>query len=785
MLPYKLRAPAYGSVEKNKLRKTDGTDETVMTGGGPMPKAIALDLKAFHTTFVTHIKGLQERDGTTWSSGKAFRVFKQLFGAGKIGLLHWLLPHIKCDQEAYAQIIYAACFECLHDSADLLEKCTAIMMLYTLYEINPLVRTGDLKPEELIPVGLSWREYPRAMFRRAFRQRIRIDRAHFIQLLRLREECCICIDMHQGGDKHNPITGVAGDTMVILERLASHWDFCEYTGPVGLEALAGHPSYPYRDYQEEATQSSDQAHLSPQGASSAVAAGETVNSQAALTSVLKEYQSAIKSIHFGSARTNLVSQLRETLHPVLPQEGKPSWLGRIETAYDNKTLVLGNIASGQEEVRPTKNQDESGDAPVSRVLVNTVQENQLDVTRRLVVPDEISEKSQQLLQSALEELLQRLGSSFIDKEDSGQVETRQSMTNDLSTLGGAGAATVASGHGQAAIEHLLAEAHSSARVPTSVLAPSTRSRLYEPPPNSMNRFLYADLSFDSENDDSASSDMSKISIDSGLDEESDGDDEVSAATSAIGQRALTMLLSRVSKTKASRPVKRKPTPRKQSTSLQDETSAASSVGFGQAALGSLLQQVESKKTRTRNRLAAKSEGYMKERRNSSSARRQLSSQDEQSTTSSVGVGQAALGSLLKQVGSESRKTKTRNGQASKSDGHLKDEGKSSTSKSQLVPAQDEQSTESSVGVGQTAIGSLLRQVELGKTKISKRLGARSDANRKRARSNDQGMPPPPPRYAPTREIDPSEQSTTSSVGAGDAALDALLKLAEQKPVGRK
>jgi hypothetical protein len=298
-------------VEENKLRKTDGTDETILTGGGPMPKAIALDLKAFQKTVVTHFHGLQGNadDVAKWGSGKAFRVFKQFFGAGKIGLLHWLIPHIKCDQEAYSQIIYAACFECFRDSVDLTEKCTAVMILYTLYETNPLVRTGDLKPEDCIPVGLHWRDYPRAMFRRAFRQRIRIDRTTFIHLLRLREECRISIDRFQGEAIMAPLSGVAEDTLVILDRLSSHWDFCEYTGPVGLEALAGHAHYPYREYQEEDARP---VQASNQSVSYSAGTIETAPGQEALECALTEYQSAVQSIHLGSAKKNLVSHLCKT-----------------------------------------------------------------------------------------------------------------------------------------------------------------------------------------------------------------------------------------------------------------------------------------------------------------------------------------------------------------------------------------------------------------------------------------------------------------------------------------
>jgi hypothetical protein len=41
--------------------------------------------------------------------------------------------------------------------------------------------------------------------------------------------------------------GIARDTVEILDQLSTRLDLCEYTGPVGLEALAGHADYPYTD----------------------------------------------------------------------------------------------------------------------------------------------------------------------------------------------------------------------------------------------------------------------------------------------------------------------------------------------------------------------------------------------------------------------------------------------------------------------------------------------------------------------------------------------------------
>jgi len=840
MLPYKLRAPLFGNVEQNKLRKTDGADEGVLTGGGPMPTAIALDLKTFQTGVVTHLHGLEYSEDKDWASGEAFKVFKQLFGGGKIGLLHWLLPHIKCDQQSYSQIIYAACFECLHDCTDLLERCVAVMTLYTLYETNPLLRTGSLKPEDYIPVGLQWREFPRALYRRAFRQRIRIDRTSFIKLLKLREECHICI--HKQGAK-DLLAGVVKDTIVVLERLSSHWDFCEYTGPVGLEAMAGHPDYPYRENEDKVTKPSQPLDEEVEVES---LVGAPRPDEASLKSIMSEYQSAVHSIYLGSTKTKLVSDLRTVLYPVLPREGKPSWPVRIDpAAIENQ---LSKRSSARNDDQSTRNLEDNIDTSESQPLSSTEYSPQHRLTHRLVVPEEISDKSQRHLDLALQELLQRYGTSFMKKETAFQVEARYDLENDLSTIGGVGAASIAPGQGRAALDTLLASAQAPGRIPTRVVATFARDNHEEVAGSSWNRFLYSDLRFDTENEDEDSSVVSNVSFDSDLYGERDDDDEASVATSAIGKRALDLLLSKVSKSKTSSSSPRQPAPsrRKPVALSHDDQSRSSSIGIGQAALGSLLKQVESrKKESTRNyssdhgdygdpeeegrrftrkestvRAALDDEGSSdsgnpltrKPTRRSKrheippQARRQTEQQEpkEQSSVSSVGAGNMALDELLQLAAKKPTGAETLS--------FLPQQRNPSLRKASR-PTLDDQSKSSSVGIGQAALSSLLDEA---KSRTSQRTRSRNtpqDESDKFTRiqtrsrgglndidASDRGTPPTRKRTRSSiarettspqlpRErwkLEREEQSMASSVGAGNVALEELLRLAEKKPAaGRK
>ena len=809
MLPYKLRAPVYGSVEENKLGKTNGTDQDVLTGGGPMPKAIVSDLKAFQTNVVKHFDELHDNDGTKWGDGKAFGVFKHLFSAGKIGLLHWLIPHIKCDQEAFAQIIYAACFECFRDGSDLMERCAAVMMLYTLYETCPLIRTEDLKPEEYIPVGLQWREYPRALYRRPFRQRIRIDRTNFIQLLGLREECHIFINKAHGEEVRAPLVGVAGDTIVILERLSSHWDFCEYTGPVGLEAMAGHPDYPYRDYQEDEKPPS---HSFDQGESSTAGVEETVDRQSQLKAVMAEYQNTIQAIHLGSAKTKLASDLRKTLNPVLPQEGKPSWLSRISGAESHE-IVLGSRPN-QDGGNSTTDRDDQVDAFESRPLA--IPEHQIEHSpahRLLVCGVEISDESQKFLEDALKVIVQRHGLSFFKKESGFQTGDGAS---DISTLGGLGAATVATGQGRAALDALLATADVSARIPTRVGGTSTRERHQELPNTSWDRFLYAgllDVDNDSQEDDASY--ISNVSFDSSVRDEDDDNDEASAATSAIGQRALDLLLNKVSnpKTKSTKNERHpKIARRNPMTPSQDSQSQASSMGVGQAAMRLLMHQVDSRGNETtttrltpQNDVTLHDDGKPPARKQKRSkpqgvqppqsrkdTRRSLEP-DDQSMTSSMGEGNMALGELLKLANCPLSQNKVTS----------QDEANPHTAKRTRSNAQgvqppkqprldarrkmelDEQSMSSSVGPGNMALGDLLKLANCPASQDDET--SHDEANppaRKRTRSKAEGMPPPRPRTDPRRRVEPDEHSMASSVGAGNMALGEFLKLADKKSGNR-
>jgi hypothetical protein len=161
----------------------------------------------------------------------------------------------------------------------LLEVSFPVFCLYAFYETNPLPRGPDLESSEImskthlsssgsairrqtqqkylnmLPMGVMDRENPKFLFRRCFRRSIRTDIVHYKYLLQIRA-CAVALrddyeHMILLPDRGNAAsfqrTMVAADIIVVLDRLVHNQclDLCSYTGPCGLEGLAGHPDYPY------------------------------------------------------------------------------------------------------------------------------------------------------------------------------------------------------------------------------------------------------------------------------------------------------------------------------------------------------------------------------------------------------------------------------------------------------------------------------------------------------------------------------------------------------------
>lgn len=254
MLPFRLKPPSYGGkLKKEKQEQASPLDRNhFLRDGGPLQRAIHDDLNAQYAKFVVTLENTFFIDAHR-TNGLSFTVFKKVFSNAGIALLHTQLTPQRCDPAEYAQLIYAVCFDFLRRAFQTREKLLplgafAVFLLYSLYETNPY--PNKLSSEiESAPMNLQDPHNPRLTYRRCYRERIRIDLEHFHYLLQLRDIVLEKVSNFQAEmgqlEQTSRITGsLATDTAEVIERLMPILEYCAYTGPSGLEALAGHADYP-------------------------------------------------------------------------------------------------------------------------------------------------------------------------------------------------------------------------------------------------------------------------------------------------------------------------------------------------------------------------------------------------------------------------------------------------------------------------------------------------------------------------------------------------------------
>ena len=174
----------------------------------------------------------------------SFADCKKIFREARVAAWHSRFAPPRTDRASWSQLIYAVCLNVLpkppptmqanpepsssNTDDRLVDAAFSIFSLYILHETNPL-QQGRLKGLQNYPVAIK-PELDDPNGRRYLRPYIRIDTATLAALLYWREQA-----RAQGAD----------DVGHVLERLWDQLDFCSYTGPRGLEALAGHVDYPY------------------------------------------------------------------------------------------------------------------------------------------------------------------------------------------------------------------------------------------------------------------------------------------------------------------------------------------------------------------------------------------------------------------------------------------------------------------------------------------------------------------------------------------------------------
>jgi hypothetical protein len=728
MLPYRLRPPVYGRKLREQLE-----DEEGLARGGPIERAIIHDLTALKPSFHLLVQQQQQQQqqdneiATTPTTdhakpATAFSAFKTIFGTSKVARLHSYVP-LKCDREAFSELIYSCCLCLLKSSFDAEPFCLedasfSLFMLYALLETNPLPRSTETDIE-LLPFGLQSADNPKFLYRRTFAPKIRIDRYHYSLLLRLRElslarqadcqtECMRSYQERISGTTTTTTTsstnnkwtcctcGMAQDTCQVVDRILPHLDLCEYTGPVSLEGLVGHADYPYATDNKDTSTSSNDIVSSPslaEASSLGASESETFSLSSNLEQSMAEYQSRLQSIRLPDIKSHAVARIRKALDPIFSSSSSSTrepWtdvktrifsLGGNRTSAETNTVSAAAAAAttleriaprprvsfAKESWQDTTNHDpEIQEAAAS--AINTEQTTtDDDPTYELILPDDLAGTMiQEGMMKSLQVLLEREGRLQADESlvsTTPMPPPRLSAgadADDVSSIGNGGI-SVATGQGQAALQQLLlASVQQQQQHTTGVPRVATIPRKSWQAPVSSTRpgdsFLAMNSNiFEPDNDyeysdeEDSTSDVSHLSS-------QDDNDEMSLATSAVGERALQLLLSNVTESSPQRdssnkrkrkkgktsPRKRaaprKATSKRKSNTRDDESSLATSIGEGRAALDVLLSQA----------VAGRSEAIARTRDGEMDMAEHLEENQSLAGTS-VGQGETALEMLLSKV----------------------------------------------------------------------------------------------------------------------------------------
>jgi len=574
------------------------------------------------------------------ATGNAFAAFKDVFGSNRVAMLNrggssGLLP-TKCDRNSYSQMLYSVCLSLTrksirdHNLQDgenknnslaifLQQAAYSVFLLYALYETNPLPRVPT--PEELtreeylaltLPVGQQSREHSnRIIYRRAFRTPIRIDAEHYGYLLQLRDlakagrcqcaaaasllrrrkrtkmEVAAATAVHEGDDGRGDAwacdCAVATDLGIVLDRLLSSnmLEFSAYTGPCGLEGLAGHADY--RPFPS----SSLPASTAPAGNDSdtgrwldgaAPKPPAPFESSSGLEKQLKEYVSDRSAIRLPALRPNMPQKekrVRGALNALFATKSQT----RSEDPLLNMMLSSGRDGEhddGDEDFQQQQQQKRirlqrrhvsfgtviihdggatekpsvgSAKEPTEESLAESNGMNkqhadefgsQQPPSYELIIPNSVSTEQQTILQRMVETLLDRDESLLLLGQQGGTPSSiRGSARDDVSTLGTGMQSTAGStvtNVGRTALQNLLSQVESPA-------AAAAAARKTEGPPSRVapgDFFLtHTTAGNDGEVNVEDDDDDSQLS---GLSSE-DEIDHTSVAASRVGEKALQELLS--------------------------------------------------------------------------------------------------------------------------------------------------------------------------------------------------------------------------------------------------
>lgn len=578
MLPFHMRPPAYGAKLKKKRQHTSSVDLDSIhpyRDGGPLQRAIQDDLLDVRPLFCDAVASLSEGCNVHHPNGAAFAIYKAVFGSAKLALLHTRVVPCRVDREAYTQLLYAASFNLLHKSFcektfEFTHAAFALFSLFVLYHTCPLDTVppiaGSNKDErlEMFPLGIRDPQNPRRLYQRAFHQRIRIDQLHYEYLDRLRDIALAqigkCEERKWQADLDRVTAAVnialpscecslATDVVAVLDRLRENFEFCSYTGPMGLEALAGHSAYPFPESKVAWSTLGRYSSFDTTHNTSEFSSGNPCESKewhADLQNSLDNYLVCLQSIRLPPVNqgTNIkFKRIREGLLGIFKKTRSTDFLSKLSDILHGRqnalsiyvkpqTVSFGSIIHIENAVQQNAERKQSPGNETERISEQVLLADRehsgtdLGPSFELLLPSNISPEMQRSLQDAFETLLDR-------KEGYAQQQAMTlasldevSTAGELSTLGRSMESSTTLGVGQGALQALLSKAseavedvrHQSIPFGGFFLSTEEDDDISTQPRNAMNKYGEAE------------------SID---------DDAVSVATESVGRAALDRLLSAV------------------------------------------------------------------------------------------------------------------------------------------------------------------------------------------------------------------------------------------------
>eukprot|EP00531_Pseudo-nitzschia_arenysensis_P011523 CAMPEP_0116155390 /NCGR_PEP_ID=MMETSP0329-20121206/22282_1 /TAXON_ID=697910 /ORGANISM="Pseudo-nitzschia arenysensis, Strain B593" /LENGTH=215 /DNA_ID=CAMNT_0003652421 /DNA_START=141 /DNA_END=785 /DNA_ORIENTATION=+ len=163
------------------------------------------------------------------------------------------------------------------------------------------------------------------------------------------------------------LKGMSTDIVEVLERLIPRLELCEYTGPVGAEAFAGHPEYPHdisinrleKNHEEQTTALENKVY---QIESSGAESDEVM-------SLLQKYKASVRAIRIPQRKSNGIKRLQRKLRPLFSQtentlfdESTANNTGSAFQTENNANHMEIEEDSGEEELGDfdeTQNESES------------------------------------------------------------------------------------------------------------------------------------------------------------------------------------------------------------------------------------------------------------------------------------------------------------------------------------------------------------------------------------------------------------------------------------------